>query len=217
MRIGNKNLFNGVNAKIFKSRRARIIYITIGIIIFGLLYALKNTGYSLRLAAFLFSILLFYVIDLWLELGFEKRHYGIFIIVALTGIIFSPLYFISPDYDKLLHLVSPVFLSMLIFFLLDKVKMKFSTKIFLTFAVMIAILSLFEIGEYALDQLFGLKLQGVYIRDLSGISKLNIIMDKNDDTMIDLLFGTIGALIFVLTRTIIFYKRKWNKRMKKYF
>lgn len=206
-----------MNAKIFKSHRARIIYIIIGIIIFGLLYALKNTGYSLRLAAFLFSILLFYIVDLWIELEFEKRHYGIFIIVAVTGILFSPLYFISPNYDKLLHLISPIFLSILIFFLLNKVKIKFSTKIFLTFAVMIASLSMFEVGEYALDQFFDLKLQGVYLRDISGVAKLNIIMGKNDDTMIDMLFGTIGALIFVLTRTIIFYERKWNKRIKKYF
>jgi len=95
--------------------------------------------------------------------------------------------------------------------------MKFSTKIFLTFAVMIASLSMFEVGEYALDQLFDLKLQGVYIRDISGVAKLNIILDKNDDTMIDMLFGTVGALIFVLVRTIIFYERKWNKRIKKYF
>lgn len=206
-----------MDAKIFKSRKARIVYIIIGIIIFGLLYALKNTGYPFRLATFLFSIFLFYAVDLWLELNFEKRHYGIFIIVAVTGIIFSPLYFISPNYDKLLHLIVPVFLSTLIFFLLDKVKIKFSTKIFLTFAVMIALLSMFEMGEYALDQLFGFKLQGVYLRDLSGVAKLNIILDKNDDTMIDMLFGTVGALIFVLIRTIVFYERKWNKRIKKYF
>ncbi len=82
---------------------------------------------------------------------------------------------------------------------------------------MIASLSMFEVGEYALDQFFDLKLQGVYLRDISGVAKLNIIMGKNDDTMIDMLFGTIGALIFVLTRTIIFYERKWNKRIKKYF
>jgi len=106
---------------IFKTHRARIIYIIIGIIIFGLLYALKNTGYSLRLATFLFSVLLFYAIDLWLELEFEKRHYGIFAIVALTGVILSPLYFISPNYDKLLHLIAPIFLSILIFYLLNKV------------------------------------------------------------------------------------------------
>jgi hypothetical protein len=206
-----------MNTRMFKTHKARIIYIIIGIILFVLLYALKNTGYSLRLATFLFSVLLFYAIDLWLDLNFEKRHYGIFIIVAVTGIIFSPLYFISPNYDKLLHLIAPVFLSTLIFFLLNQVKIKFSTKIFLTFTVMVAVLSVFEMGEYLLDQLFDLKLQGVYLRGLSGVEKLDIILDKNDDTMIDMILGTVGALIFVVVRTIIFYQRKWNRRIRKYF
>lgn len=202
---------------VFKTHKARIIYIIIGIIIFGLLYALKNVGYSQRLATFLFSVLLFYAVDLWLDLDFKKRHYFIFIIVSVSGIIFSPLYFISPNYDKLLHLISPIFLSVLIFFLLNKVKIKYSTKIFLTFAVMVAVLSVFEMGEYLLDQIFDLKLQGVYLRGLSGVAKLDIILDKNDDTMIDMLLGTVGALVFVVIRTIIFYERKWNRRIKKYF
>lgn len=217
MSIRKKFLFNGVNIDIFKSHRARIVYIIIGIIIFGLLYALKNTGYSLRLATFLFSILLFYTIDLWLELEFKIRHYFIFSIVAVTGIIFSPLYYISPNYDKLLHLVDPIFLSALVFFLLDSVKIKYSTKIMLTFAVMVASLSIFEMSEYLLDQAFDLKLQGVYLRDLSGVAKLNIILDKNDDTMLDMILGTVGALTFVLIRTVIFYKKKWNRRIKDYF
>lgn len=203
--------------KLLKTHKARIIYIIFGIIIFGLLYALKNVGYSLRLATFLFSILLFYVIDLWLNLDFKYRHYIIFAIAAVTGIIFSPFYFMFPNYDKVLHLITPIFLSTLIFFLLDKVKIKFSAKILLTFALMVAVLSVFEMGEYVLDQLFNLKLQGVYLRDMSGVAKLNIIIDKNDDTMIDMLFGTSGALIFVLIRTFVFYKRKWNKKIKDYF
>lgn len=203
--------------EIFKTHKARIIYITIGIIIFGVLYALKNVGYSLRLATFLFSILLFYIIDLWLALDFKIRHYIVFITVAVTGIIFSPFYFMFSNYDKALHLIAPFFLSSLIFFLIDKVKIKFSTKIFLTFAIMIAALSIFEMGEYFLDQLFDLKLQGVYLRGMSGVAKLDIILDKNDDTMIDMILGTIGALLFVLARTIIFYERKWNRMLRGYF
>lgn len=217
MTAENKSLFSRANFAIFKTHKARIIYITAGIIIFGLLYALKNVGYSLRLATFLFSMLLFYIMDLWLNLGFKIRHYAIFIATAVTGIIFSPFYFMFSNYDKALHLIIPIFLSTLIFFLLDKVKIKFSTKILLTSAVMVAILSVFEIGEYVLDQLFDFKLQGVYFRDMSGVAKLNIILDKNDDTMIDMLFGTSGALIFVLIRTVIFYERKWNKKIKDYF
>lgn len=202
---------------IFKTHEARIIYIVIGIIIFGLLYGLKNIGYSLRLATFLFSMLLFYAIDLWLNLDFKIRHYIIFIIVSVTGIIFSPFYFMFSSYDKILHLAAPIFLSTLIFFLLDKVKIKFSTKIFLTFAIMVASLSIFEMGEYLLDQLFDFKLQGVYLRGMSGVAKLDIILDKNDDTMIDMIIGMVGALIFVLIRTIIFYERKWNKKFREYF
>jgi len=205
-----------MDINIFKTHKARIIYIIIGIVIFGLLYALKNVGYSLRLATFLFSIFLFYAIDLWLNLDFKIRHYGIFTVVAVTGIIFSPFYFTFPNYDKVLHLAAPVFLSTLIFFLLDKVKIKYSTKILLTFAVMVAVLSVFEMGEYVLDQLFNFKLQGVYLRDMSGVAKLNIIVDKNDDTMIDMLFGTSGALLFVLLRTIIFYEKKLNRKVGKY-
>ncbi len=82
---------------------------------------------------------------------------------------------------------------------------------------MVAALTVFEMGEYLLDQLFDFKLQGVYARGISGVAKFNIVLDKNDDTMIDMILGTVGALIFVLARTIIFYQRKWNKRLRGYF
>jgi hypothetical protein len=206
-----------MRVEIFKTHKARIIYIIIGIIIFGVLYALKNASYSLWITSFLFSILLFYAADLWFNLDFKKRHYAIFIIVAFAGIILSSLYFVSPNYDKWLHLINPIFLSTLTFYLLDKVKIKFSTKIFLTFAIMVAALSIFEIGEYLLDKIFDLKLQGVYLRSITEVAKLDIILDKNDDTMIDLILGSFGALIFILARTIIFYQRKWNNKLRGYF
>lgn len=82
---------------------------------------------------------------------------------------------------------------------------------------MVAALSIFEIGEYLLDKIFDLKLQGVYLKSLTEVAKLDIILDKNDDTMIDLILGSFGALIFILARTIIFYQRKWNKRLRGYF
>ncbi|MFH1787360.1 MAG: hypothetical protein ABH811_01040 [archaeon] len=67
----------------------------------------------------------------------------------------------------------------------------------MTFSVVVMLISLFEIVEFLLDKLFDLKLQGVYIRDMSGLSKLNIIMERNDDTMIDLILGTLSSLIFI--------------------
>lgn len=195
----------------------KIIYIFIGAIIFLVLYTLKNTGYPFRIATFLTALLLFYAVDQWLKLGFEKHHYFIFGFISITGIILSPLYFISPNYDKILHLASPLLLSILIFFLLNKTKVKFSIKIFLTFSVIIAFLSVFEVGEYLLDQFFDFKLQGVYLRDLTGVSKLNIILDKNDDTMIDIIFGMVGALTFVVVKGAIFYYKKFLAKRKSWF
>ena len=66
--------------------------------------------------------------------------------------------------------------------------------------------------EFILDTLFDLKLQGVFIRDYSGIAKLKIIQDRNDDTMIDLILGTISSLIFVTAKTTIFYYKKFNNK-----
>ena len=40
------------------------------------------------------------------------------------------------------------------------------------------------------------------------------IMDRNDDTMIDLMLGTAGSIIFVLAKTGIFYYKKFNKTKK---
>lgn len=198
--------------------RKKIIFIAIGIALLILLYALKNTGYFFRLSTFVFSLFLFYIIDLWIGLGFKKYHYVIFSLISISGTIFSPLYFISPNYDKLLHLFAPILLCILVYYLLDKVKIKFSTKLLLTFAVMVTTLAVFEIGEYALDMLFDLKLQGVYIRDISGVAKLNIIMDKNDDTMIDMMLGMVGAMIYILIKAVIFYERRFIKKIKnKYY
>ena len=196
----------------FTNNQKKVTYIYIGILILLFLYALKNTSYFVRVSTFLFSILLFYITDLFFKLKFKNYHYLIFILTSAAGILMSPLYFISTNYDKILHLISPILLSILIFYLADKTNLKFSTKLLITFSVILSFLALFEIGEYLLDRLFDLKLQGVFLRDISGISKLRIIMDRNDDTMIDLILGAIGSLIFTTYKAIIFNFKKLNKK-----
>jgi len=196
----------------FTNNQKKVTYIYIGILILLFLYTLKNTSYFVRVSTFLFSILLFYITDLFFKLEFKNHHYLIFILTSAAGILMSPLYFISTNYDKILHLISPILLSILIFYLADKTNLKFSTKLLITFSVILSLLALFEIGEYLLDQLFDLKLQGVFLRDISGISKLRIIMDRNDDTMIDLILGAIGSLIFTIYKIIIFNFKKLKKK-----
>jgi len=195
--------------------KKRMIYAAIGIFIFILLYALKNTNYFMRASSFIFAIALFYFIDYFFDLNFKNHHYLIFIVVSALGILLSPFYFLYPNYDKVLHLVSPILLSILIFFLINKVKINFSTKLMITFAFMISLLALFEILEYAIDQFFDFKLQGVFLRSREGLEKFNIITDKNDDTMIDLILGTIGSLLFIVIKTGAFYYKKYSRKLHK--
>lgn len=197
-----------------KLHTRHIIYIIVGILILAILYALKNTSYFVRASGFIFSILLFFLFDYFFGMNFKKLHYLIFIFISAAGILLSPLYYISANYDKVLHLISPVLLCILVFFMVNKLNTKFSIKLFITVMITISFLALFEIGEYSLDKLFDWKLQGVYLRDYSGVAKLNLIMDKNDDTMIDLILGTVSSLFFVLAKTGIFHYKKYILKEK---
>jgi len=197
-----------------KLHTRHLIYIILGIIILGILYTLKNTNYFIRVSGFIFSILLFFLFDYFFSLGFKKYHYFIFILISAAGILLSHFYFVFPNYDKLLHLIFPALLCILVFFMVNKLNTEFSIKLFITAMITISFLALFEVGEFTLDRLFNLKLQGVYLRDYSGLEKLNIIMDRNDDTMIDLILGTISSLFFVLTKASIFSYKKYVLKEK---
>jgi hypothetical protein len=192
--------------------KKRSISIIIGIIILIILYVLKDSSYFLRGLGFVFAIFLFYLVDVLFKIRFKKSHYLLIILISASGILLSPLYFVFPIYDKILHLLVPMLIGILVFFLVNKLKTKFSIKLLITIAIIISLISLFEMGEYILDQSFNLKLQGVFLRDHTGVAKLKIIMDRNDDTMIDLMLGTAGAIIFVLIQTGIYYSKKLKKK-----
>jgi hypothetical protein len=192
-----------------KLRSKRITYVAIGILILILLYALKNTAYFVRASAFVASFAVFYLVDNLLDLKFRNRHYFILIFIATTGILLSPLYSIYSYYDKILHFLNPILFCILIYYLVNKIKgISFSTKLFLTFSITISFLALFELIEFFLDKLYDFKLQGVWLRDLTGASKIQLIMDRNDDTMIDLLLGVLGTVLFSIGKTLEFYYKK---------
>jgi len=195
-----------------KKHTKHILLILTLILLLVLLYAFKNINIFVRIGGTILAIFIFYLSDFYFKLKFKNIHYFLFALIAISGILFSNLYSISPNYDKILHLISPILLSIIIFFLINKLKTTFPIKLLLTVSVVLSFLGLFEIGEYALDQLLGWKLQGVFLRDISGVVKLKLIMNRNDDTMIDLILGTSGILIFVLTKTI---KYNYKKIIKK--
>lgn len=81
----------------------------------------------------------------------------------------------------------------------------------LTFTVLsvVAFLGIFEILEYILDSFFNWKLQGVYIRDITGLDKFNLLLNPLTDTIIDLSFGILGSSLYAFYAWIIY---KINKR-----
>jgi hypothetical protein len=91
--------------------------------------------------------------------------------------------------------------------MISKLKLELKWKLTFTFFIMVGLLSIFELGEYILDYFFNLKLQGVFLRNLQGLEKYNILMDRNDDTMADLGLGIISSLIYVIIG-LIFRKKE---------
>jgi len=199
-----------------KLRSKHIIYVAIGILLIIVLYALKNTAYFFRAGAFVVSFVVFWMADTLLGMKFRNRHYLIFIFIATTGILFSSLYYVYPSYDKILHFSNPILFSILIFYLVNKVDgISFPVKLFLTFSIIVSFLALFELIEFGLDKLYDFKLQGVWIRDITGASKIQLIMDRNDDTMIDLSLGALGVVCFAIGKTIEFYFKKLKNKKSK--
>jgi hypothetical protein len=192
-------------------KRGIMIY-SIGIaIILAVLYYLQGTSYFAGGLTFILSTLLIYFSDKYFKLGLRWYHYFILILMALAGLFLSPLYEVFIFYDKILHFINPILGCFVIFYLVDKSDLDLRMKLFLTFTVMITIISFAEIIEFILDRVFDSRLQGVFKGGLEGMlkyagnSEIQIIQDKNTDTMIDLILGFLGSMVFVFSR--FFYEK----------
>jgi len=142
------------------------------------------------------------------EIEFELKHYLYIILILAMGILFAPLYSIYSFYDKVLHLIMPIFACLLMFHIVDKKNLTLSWKLLITFMFVISFLSIHEMGEYLIDIVWDMRLQGVYIRDVSGLEKLNLVISRIDDTMIDMILGVVGALSFVVSKISVHFFRK---------
>ena len=196
----------------YKNKRTLIIGISLFLLL--VFYLFKNLSTSLRIFGFIFGFIIFYLADYMFEIDFKLKHYYYIMIILAFGILFSPLYFLSPVYDKILHFIMPILGCLLIFHIVDKKELNIQWKLWIVFLFIVTALTINEVGEYLIDQLWNLKLQGVYIRDISGAEKLNLIMSKIDDTMIDLIIGMTGALSFIAGKSISYFYKKRSCRKK---
>ena len=171
--------------------------LAVSVLILGLLYAFKNMSFFVRALSAIGLLSVFYIIDHYFDMNFKAGHYFIILFIAIIGFLLSPLYFIYPQYDKILHLVNPALFGVIVFYMVSKLKLKLKWKLVFVFFVIAGTVGLLEIGEYLLDYFFNLKLQGVFLRNLQGLQKFDILLGRIDDTMVDMSLGFIGAFSYV--------------------
>lgn len=106
----------------------------------------------------------------------------------------SPLYFLFGWYDKVLHLIQPMFLASIVLYIVTPLNISSRWKFLFTFFVVVGGLGLFEVGEYLIDVAFDSKLQGVF--RLTGVG-LVLVQGRIDDTIVDLLFGVVSTLVYL--------------------
>ncbi|MBI3334136.1 hypothetical protein HYZ97_01500 [Candidatus Pacearchaeota archaeon] len=176
----------------------RRVILVLSILIALMIYFFKNASFLLRAATTIEFLILFYLIDHFLDIRFRPHHYGFVLLIGVFSLLLSPLYYVYPNYDKIQHFVQPMLFCSIIYFMVNKLKLEMRWKLIFTFFVTLGILGLFEISEYTLDHFFDLKLQGVYLRDLHGFEKFNLITDPLDDTIFDLILGVLGSGLYAI-------------------
>ena len=192
----------------YRKKRTAIIIFTVLLLL--AIYLFKDASYALRSISSIAFVVLFYVIGHFFDIRFKRRHYFYIILIAIFSFLLSPLYFLYPNYDKIQHIIQPMFTCSIIFYMISKLHLELKWKIVFTFFIVAAILGLFEIGEFILDSFFNYKLQGVFLRDIHGIEKFRLLMDPLKDTMIDMLFGVLGAGMYCITFAFVM-RRKLRK------
>lgn len=179
-------------------KHKRLLVISLSILLLLMIYFFKESTTLLRALSTIAFITFFYIIDHLFDVKFRKIHYLFIILIGISSLMLSPIYFLHPQYEKAQHLIQPILVSSIVFHLINKLNLEKKWKLIFTFFAVISILSLFEIGEYALDIFFDFKLQGVFLRDVYGLEKFNIVLEPLDDTMIDLMFGILGSCFYCL-------------------
>jgi len=163
-----------------------------------------NLASIIGIAIVIFS---FHLADRSFNINFKKRHYFYVYFMSITGISLSVLYYKLPYYDKVEHFFFPMMFASIVFYLLTKkVKLTKFWKLSFVFFIIVGSISLFELLEYFLDFLFNWKLQGVFIENPIFIGGYEEILNRIDDTMIDIAIGVIGTLVYVFS--VVFMRKR---------
>lgn len=191
---------NKIKEEIQKAyRHKRLIVGIISALLLIAIYIFKDSSsITLRYSTFIGIMLFSYLIDHLFDVRLELKHYIFILLIGVSTIMMSPLYFVYPTYDKIQHFIIPMLLCSIMFFMVNKLKLVMKWKLTFTVLSVVAFLGIFEILEYVLDSFFNWKLQGVYLRDITGLEKFNLLLDPLSDTIIDLSFGILGSSLYAI-------------------
>lgn len=180
-------------------KHKRLIVGIISALLLVAIYLFKDSSsITLRYSTFIGILLVSYIIDHLFDVRLKVIHYVFIVVIGVATIMMSPLYFIYPTYDKIQHFIIPMLLCSIMFFMVNKLKLAMKWKLTFTVLSIVAFLGIFEILEYVLDSFFNWKLQGVYLRDITGLDKFNLLLDPLSDTIIDLSFGILGSSLYAI-------------------
>ena len=162
------------------------------------------------LIGLIIAIFMFHLANKMFDLNLRKRDYFFMYLMSITGIVLSFLYFKLPNYDKIEHLFFPMMFASITYHIISrKLSIPFKWKLFFTFFIIIGFLSIFELVEYFLDYLFNWRLQGVFIEEVPGNYKE--ILARIDDTMLDILIGMVGTLVYMVSLLLLKRINNTNK------
>jgi len=209
-----ENLFGKKKDRGYKIRRDVFFIALIAFLILVLIFR-RYVGFFhfiniLSMVGLAIVILFFHIGNKAFDIGFKKRHYFFIVIMSVFGIALGFLLYTFPYYylDKLQHLIFPMMYASILLYMVRKLKLTKGWTLFFIFAVVVASLSIFELMEYFLDLMFDWKLQGVFFRTSQVEGGFKLLLSRIDDTMVDILLGIIGTLIYVLSILLISPKKK---------
>src|SRR3989344_3709515 len=113
-----KNEKENKHSKIYRRKRRLVIILSAVLLI--AVYLFKDSSFFLRAISTISFLVIFYVIDHFFDIRFKAIHYFCIIVIATSALLFSYLYYIYPNYDKIQHFLLPMLVYAVILHTLKK-------------------------------------------------------------------------------------------------
>jgi hypothetical protein len=165
-----------------------------GFLVFGIIKIFFNIGNSSSMYFAFGSFIASWTAMILLKHFKINKNYIIFINVALWLNLIGEwfIYYGIADYDKILHLSNGILITAIAYEYFLK---NFKAKKEFIFLTALGIFAIWEIYEYFLAILFNYPVEGVIVNGKE-------IMSRIDDTMWDMIWGSIGSIVY------LFFKRE---------